>query len=738
MKKLWLAAVLFLIFIAGVKFLGIESSRAQTFSAKSTPIVFEVDEDVIISSPRRVGVNLGRWTSWGSQQYSRNVLKNPGFESQIDRIIVIVSQVDEESFSDEAGWGYSDGYWNEAEYDIRTGKSVGKRGIIRKSLNSGENGFPQYFSSGPLPPIEENDIIVITKISRPDPVNHWWVNDESVVQLDPFQSRPESLGSQSIRLSPTRTTHAELGFFLDAIAERAGKMLPVNGPWRFSLWVKAESPGVDLDISFQRMNKTPPFLREVIYPTTDWQEYHFDFVGKDLGPSEQLMLSIIATNPESSIWIDDVWLGPEQETKSSFREEVISVLQRIKPSYIREQAHLGDTWRNRVAGPFERKTWMYHLAGGRAEAVYSYSLPDLLELCTLVGANPWIIIPPTFSDYELKQLGSYLSKEATKERFSEVILEFGNENWNWLYRPAAIPYHQEHGLIAKRAFELISSTEGGKTNIRYFVNGQYSIPKDSLQFFDSTSNADGLAIAPYFFHSLKKGTPDEEALNFLFKNDPGLLQEISDEIYVRDKALAVYEINLHTTKGDAKAYERDRIVAGAASGSALAKKILECMFAGADPIMVYSLAQHDSTTWEIDGFVKLWGIVRDFGPPSLFRPTGLAVTMLNDIVKGDMHRILPAKLPPFDAEKLTMAAFRSSNQWTVAVVSENNVPQEIEIHFPDDGNAIPKTMQILDTKSPFDTNEDKENVTVKRKELEIEGRLVRFVVPPWGFVTLGG
>ncbi|MGA8163569.1 MAG: hypothetical protein WB791_00910 [Waddliaceae bacterium] len=730
--------LLFIGFLFGIRFLGPESTGAQVFQREAAAISLQVEETAVIDNPDRLGINLGQWTSWGAEQFSRNVLMNPGFEATIDRILIIVSRADVESFSDEAGWGYPDYYWNEADYRILTGSSAAKRGTIKQSLNSGKSGFPEYFSHDPLPPIEENDIIVLTKVQTAHPVDLWEIDDLSTVGIDTKENRRESEGSQSLRLLPRPGAGAKVFYHLDSISYRAGKMLPIKGEWNFSVWAKAAAEGAALDVSLQRLNGEAPIFRQTIHPTTGWQQYSFDFAGKDNGPPGALQLTLSAARPNTALWIDDLFLGQVQQTPSPFRDALISLLRQLRPSFLREFPHLGDTLENRLAPPYKRKPWTSHLAGNRIETVFGHSLAEFLDLCSLVGANPWIIIPTTFSPIEYQKLGKFLANAAPADRFSEVIVEFGNENWNWFFRPAGIPYSKEHGEMAKTAFTNILLGMGGWVNVRLLVNGEYTIPQVSLQFLDQTPNADGLAIAPYFFHRLESGTPDAEALQSLFEEDRGTLREIADEVYDRDKSLAVYELNLNTTQGDAKAYERDRIVSGAASGSALAKKILEALFLGANPVMVFNLFQYDTRTWETNESVKLWGIARHFGPPLRLRPTGLAVEMLNRAISGDMYRIVSIDQPSPETEKLTLAAFKSNRSWTAVAISENPQQQELDIHFPDDEHPLPTKLMTLNAASPFDTNEEEENVSIVENTLPIQGRLARIIVPAWGLVVLVG
>ncbi len=734
MRKIAPLFFVFLVTTAVFQLGGLE--RKKKAITPSAEFSVKVDETSTIPQVDRIGINLGNWTSWSTEQFGNNIVMNPGFEGQIDRILVVVSQADTSSFSDEAGWGYPNYTWNEAEFQIRTGQSAGKRGIVKRSLNSGENGFPQYFSQKSLPPIEANDIIVLTKVRRPDPVDLWSVNSTNTVSTSSEQARPNSLGNQSIHLSPTATTKASLSYSVDTMSERSGKGIHIEGKWRFSVWAKGEKPEGELFVLFQRKSNSKPFFKKRLDLTTDWQEYIIDFHGTDTSSSEDLTLTFATVHPQNSVWIDDLYLGPQLKQDRPFRKDVIDALKQLNPSYIREFPSTGDTWENRVATPQERKTWLMRLAGGRSEIVFSYSLPEFLSLCEEVGSNPWIILSPTLSNYETQEFGSFLSKHANTSIFSNVILEFGNENWNWLYRPTGIPYYKQHGALSQHLFELVSHSAGPKVSLEKLVNGQFSAPWESLQFLEQTPNADGLAVAPYFMHTLDNATPDTDALKLLFSQDLLPLQETANETFARDKKLAIYEVNLHTTQGNAKGYERNRLVTCAAAGTALAKNLLNYMKAGANPIMVYNLAQFDTPTWEVEGYVHLWGIVRDFGPPLRMRPTGLAVQLLNQVIDGSLHRLIPIKNknPAFD--KLTLAAFKNRDSWKLAVASESDQPTTFSIEFPEDTHSIPNKQHFLSFHSPFDNNESQEHVAIETLPLESDGRAVTITVPAWGLVVL--
>jgi len=723
MRKAVLAFTLILSSAMIIHLLGEEKKKKALLP--ESEITYTVNPTPTIPQAEKIGINLGRTTSYGTSQLLNNLLQNPGLEGQIDRHLVIVSQADDDSFSDEAGWGYPNFEWNEAEYQVRTGKSAGKRGSIKRSLNSGANGFPQYFSHSALPPLEANDIIILTRVRRPDPVDLWQTRFTQTAEIDPGTSRPQSEGTQSFKLTPTSTSKAEVAYQLDSIAERAGKGIRIDGRWRFRVWAKGEKPNGELTVIFTRKNNPRPFFKSTLDLTTEWQEYVIDFSSDDPGPPGELVLTLTAYQPSNPVWLDDLYLGKLHQEDVPFREEVVDALKELSPSFIREFPSIGDSWENRIASPQERKTWLRRLAGGRSEVVYSYSIPELISLCKEVGANP---------NYESQQMGHFLEENASS--FSEVVLEFGHENWNWLYRPTAVPYYRQHGILADHLFDLISKASGKKVNLVKFVNGQVSVPWESMQFLNMTKTADGLAVAPYLLPSLDRAIPDKQALKLLYQQDFSHLYETAREVYAHDKELGLYEVNFNTIQGDARGYERNRLISGAAAGSALGKHLLHFLLIGARPIMVYNLAQYDTTTWEVDDFVSLWGIVRDFGPPVRFRPTGLAVKLLNQVIQGSMYQLKPIDGNDTYAEGITLAAFRGPDSWSLAAVSESEQPRTIKIDFPLDGKSLPATISQLHFDSPFDNNEESETVTIETLEAHIDGQSVIFTLPAYGMVVI--
>src|SRR5581483_10391832 len=105
-----------------------------------------------------------------------------------------------------------------------------------------------------------------------------------------------------------------------------------------------------------------------------------------------------------------------------------------------------------------------------------------LDLCRRVGADPWLVAPVTFGDAEWTALGEFLGRQYRQGGFTEIAVEFGNENWNSLFRFAAIPDPRAHGEAATRAFQALRRAAGSGVPLRCIVSGQHASPSLTARF----------------------------------------------------------------------------------------------------------------------------------------------------------------------------------------------------------------------------------------------------------------
>jgi hypothetical protein len=721
-----------------------DAESDQPILLPADPILLTVTPTPSLALTQRIGLNLSAWSNYGAEQYMKNILVNPGFNGLIDRMLVIVSRIDEQSFSAGKGTGMPDSYFNRATYEVRTGHSAGASGTILQSYNVGADDLPQYLTDGPMPSLELNDVIVITQHSEPNPVGRWHVPSDSSSLVSFDNSSPHSSESLfSVVLAPSREKPAQIQYLADTITKRAGKLLLIQGPWRLSFWVRSEGPDSLLDIKFARLNEGSTFIEKTIHPSDAWQKVELSFNGDDQGSPASLELSFTATKSGTRVFIEEPFLASVQNhnPNSVWRQEVIDLLRELKPSWLRDwQGQTGDTFTNRIADLYQRETYHYRGANGEGEVNFSYSISEFLELCKEVHANPWLIVPTTLTDSELIEFGKYLAHQVNESHFAEVILEFANENGNSQAHLEKIP-PVAYASMADRAFEHIAAAAGTDVQLRRIITGPYNNPDLAFQSATLTKQYDSFAIAPYFFDEVSPSSPQLEQIENLFKSQTSQLKLIHEHLMTLNKTLAVYEVNLNTVKGQGTASVRKPLVAGAISGTALGKVLIENLYFDASPQMVYCFSKFDTPLVNADGYVPLWGITRDLSPTRRFRPTGLAVKMLNDVLGGSLHALHLTTKTPESAEvsyskHLTMAGFRTIDKWSTAIASTHSQPLDIEIEFPDDGRTLPSYGEVIESQSPFDTNEIREDVKIVRKDIKVKDRKVSVTIPAYGFLIL--
>lgn len=120
-------------------------------------------------------------------------------------------------------------------------------------------------------------------------------------------------------------------------------------------------------------------------------------------------------------------------TSSTQESDLVTMLKKFNPSYLREGHLLSD----------------------------HSSIPEFLDLCIRVGANPWIVIPTGLGDAELDALGLYLGQNDSQ--FSNVILEVGNGNGNLIFSAEQIPYHD--ASFVDPAISRIASNAGSNVHL---------------------------------------------------------------------------------------------------------------------------------------------------------------------------------------------------------------------------------------------------------------------------------
>lgn len=678
----------------------------------------------------RAGLNLGHRTSWGAEQLASNLLQNPGFEGMIDRALVIVSDSGPRGFFDDETWlARRDAFWAGASYEIRTGRQAGEGGRILDSRRAGPRGLPLYVPrrGDPLP--DPGDVVALTLDGHDGPLAKWKVPDEALNLVSTRRgSRPRGKGARFLFLRSEGSNAGRVISYMDAIGDRAGKLLPIEGAWRVSLWARSETPGARLVVRFGRVGQVP-LLQQELAPGRDWERLETIFDARDAGPPGTLEFSIEVRGPGAEIEVDDVELRSEADD-GPFREPVLAALRALQPGYLRDwQGQLGDTVENRLASEYARRPTRYR-PGGPEQSHYGYSIPEFLDLCERVGARPWLVLPTTIGDEEAGELGRYLAARAGLDRFEEVVLEFGNENWNPLFRPAGIADPVRHASVATRLFSRVRAAGGETARVVFTLGVAPEDPASAARLLQEAGELDALAIAPYVMRRLEAGLPQQSALDRLFSEAARPLSPMSARLGPSGPELAVYEVNLHTLAGDAPPSERDPLVAGAASGGALARRLASAWESGARRQCVYTLSGFDAFVSEGRGLVRLFGVARDLSGSGVLRPTGLALSLVNEAAGGDLHPVRFESAPELHAVALV-----EESRGALIVTNASDSARKVELAWP--GSVpLPDRARSLDADSPFAVNESGVQVNVREERIAASGRVLHFEVPARGLLVL--
>lgn len=658
----------------------------------------------LVEAPR-LGLNLGGASTWGAEQLVANALKNPGFEAPIERSLVIVRTIAGTTVTDDTPWlARADGFWDGAQFEVLSGAGAGSRGVVQAYRRAGSGG-PGEFRLAPFPDgLRPADGLSVTTSVAAAGVPMWWVSAGDVRVVD-GDVRPGSGGRQSVRLQAAKDRPSRLAHHLDMLS-RAGKLLPVGGAWRLDFWVRTTTPGTRLAVAFRRHGADAFVAREFALGT-QWQQVVLPFSAADDGPYGPLELSFEVGAGDALI--DDVFLGEAVPGAGGFRRATVEMLRRLRPGYLRDwQGQLADTFDNRVADASARRPSRHR--PGEAELVYGYGLPEFLELCAAIGAKPWVVAPPLMSSGDWRRMGELLAAAARRHGFDEILVEFGNENWNELFRPAGFMSAQTHAAVADRAFAQLRLGAGGYGGLVPVLNAQFVNAPSWRTLASLSGQAQRIAVAPYFLYRLDQGSA-AQAVAAAFDDAVAPLRAGIAGPAALGKGVAVYEVNFHTTEGNASPELRDLAVAGAHGGAALARQLLGGMLAGVREQAVYTLAGFDAFTAERK-LVRLWGVTRDLAPGRL-RPTGLALQMLNGAIDGDAHAALCSGSAAA-CGNVTAAWFQRPRRLQLAVASRDARTLRIRTGI---ACGTPAWVELLDGSDAARNNEKEEMVRIERAKL---------------------
>ena len=639
--------------------------------------IIDVSTRVAVPSVKRFGINLGWETYYDSAQITKNLIfRNPGFEGQVSQSIVHVASGTATGFVDDfATANWPAGFWNGASFEVIIGATKGRTGTIATMTapSNPAGATYQFTDSGVAPAV--GDYILLRKTALGGATYGWQAQTTNggTVAGETTDLAPDTPGLQAVRLTATAagaTSHLATAFDTST----AGPFIQLIGHFRLSFKAKGVANGSVLGVALTRGSPANVvFLNTTVPLSGVWNDYNLDFTGADSGVQGSIVLAFTAVNP-SDIELDDVSLlqtDGDPTNTTAFRDSVVNALELYHPGILRHWVEdLGDSLDNEIAPPFARQRESYSSQridpDGTGHEDLMYGLHEFLELCDLVHAEPWWIVPSTFTTQEMNNLVEYLSgpstspygaKRAARGRIAPwtdtlpmIHLEFGNEAWNNLnYVGATIgnfnpPDPASYGMRGSEMFGVARSSPWYiRSKYDLILGGQANFPNRNVGIHNASTNHDSLALAPYIGGQPDTYDTNENLFGPLFAepemvDEAGYMRQDYNNMLAssRPVPLAVYEVNLHTTGGSITQARLNDFTPSIGAGLAVADHMLIMLRdLGIRNQCLYSLSAY--ANGRPDGkYVLLWGATRDMGVHDLKRPQFLAGELANEVAGGDL------------------------------------------------------------------------------------------------------
>ena len=662
-------------------------SSLTLYGQTSTSTNIAVGATVIQPTVKHLGINLGTHNYWDSGQMMQNlVLQNPGFEGEIYQSIIECASgttttcVDSDTYS-----SWPTGFWNGATFEFFYGAANGSTGSVSSyAAGSGSKGGVLTFSSPLSVAPAQGDFVIVRQTVPGNAAAGWWTSTSGsgAITTNTTDLPSGTAGSQTVALSaPAASDAASLDSYFDSTSGRS--FIQLNGTFEVSFMAKGTGGSNSIALSLARLG-VGTYLTKTVTLTDSWQTYTFTFSAAETGSAVGTVDLHFGTVGQDSFYLDDVSLQPTSSGQpTAFRDAVVSTLTELNPGVLRFWSgnSLGDTLDNLIAGPFGRMRSGYS-AYGTSMINIEFGLFDFLQLCQTVGAEPWFVVPSTFSTAEAANLIEYLASDSTTTYgakraaqgqsapwtsvFTKIHLEFGNEEWNSTFRGGSIESPAAYGSRAQTIFAAMRGDPAyNATLFDLVLGGQAGNPWLNQQTQNATTNNDSFGIAPYLMYGVNTFDNNEDLFAPLlaepqaFFSPSGNAEGVSSQyltiggkgqtvnggmVYLDQLAilnsnhpvpLEVYESNLSTDTGAITQSVINEFTPSIGGGLAAVENMLLGMSQGIITQNLYALPQWHFSISTSGGAttVPLWGAVVDMGgPTNLRRPQYLAMQLVNQTI----------------------------------------------------------------------------------------------------------
>jgi hypothetical protein len=549
------------------------------------------------------------------------------------------------------------------------------------------------------------------------PAAMWWF-DNDLQWTTSTDQEPNGSGVQSLQLNLDGNSHS-FNYYFDPILPYGHAYVLISGAWKFAIYNKAVGAAAPTcSASLGRGGVT--YFSQSWTPGTNWGQTTVAFTGSDTIASATTRADLSVTNSGSSgaIRFDDAYLGPAV-SDGVWRPAAVAALQQLHPGYMRDnQSERGDSYANLFSNWTARELTFYN---GDGNANYVYSIPEFFSLNSLVGSQPWIVIPVDLLDSEYTALGSKLASLQATYNFPEILVEFGCGDATGAC--GGVCFNQNGSLsqaayaaVANRAFGLIQAAAGSGAHLQYVGSAQWGSPPsaaDAQHMATLLPGAQYIGVAPHW--DLCQDNSNSVTTNEAnLWNDPQgdtselMMTSAVAALQSYGAGLAFYGMGPNTVGGSDSAAGRTLIVAGAGSAGAEAQTILRGFTAGVPVMNPLQFTQLEMYGWDdYDGcanppagtFVPIRGVVNFIDTP-VMRPRGLALQVLNNYaIGGDLYAVDGAP------NGVTIGAFLQTDGWHLALTNSNPASAAVTINFPDASHPLPTRLMQVTSSAVTNTNE---------------------------------
>lgn len=185
----------------------------------------------------------------------------------------------------------------------------------------------------------------------------------------------------------------------------------------------------------------------------------------------------------------------------------------------------------------------------RSQLFAGPTLEDIIELCNLVHADPWVCTPHLADDDYVRQMARLLRDTLEPER--KIYIERSNEVWNGIFQQAShaaargsalglagTGFDRQvrfHAKDSARVFRIFTQEFGGNDRLCRVLGSQAAntgVSTIMLSWFrdqERDVQADTLAIAPYYGNA--RGSPENAAATIALGLD-GLFDAMNAELQI--------------------------------------------------------------------------------------------------------------------------------------------------------------------------------------------------------------